>query len=523
MSAPIIAIEQYEKLMPVAEKLYQHTDGIAQMALLPLFLLSICFAYSKDLGIQGAIAARLKRLVITALLLAAFPTLSGLIKTLGQEVALSIDNLEGLDEFLDAASKKAGQYSASVKSLLDFGNDLLISLFVTASFLILYFARFCLVAFYHFYWLFLLVTAPLFILCNLFEGTGVLTKNLFKNITLVAAWPIVWSILSAFLKGLPFADAYATEGGYLTVCVMNLILAVALLLSPFMLNQFCEGLVVGSGSAIYQAGRAAISTIAPKLGAAMSATGKKVYPRVQKHLPSREAMRSGINRAGSRTRSIILILGFLMGTNSFSQEAINIHPGQSTLFCLDKTPDDAVLTGAKFFEMMRAGPHLILTSFKELQKTTLMLFFGKEAKIYEISSNSILPHALKYNCDKKEASLPKTVKTSPKKRVVPSLGVSILSVNWTNARKDYLTLYLQISNDSRGVLIPEWNKVTLKQDGKVVKFHRMKAQRQEIPAGASIKVSLDFKTPSLDQTKAAYLIIPSNKSEMLALLKKGTL
>lgn len=521
MSAPIMAIEQYEKLMPIAEQLYSHTDRIAQMALLPLFLLSICFAYSKDLGIQGAIAARLKRLVLTALLLAAFPALSGLIKTLGQEVALSIDNLQGLDQFLEAASKKAGEYSATIKSLLDFGNDLLVSMFVTASFLILYFARFCLVAFYHFYWLFLLVTAPFFILCNLFEGTGVLTKNLFKNMTLVAAWPIVWSILSAFLKGLPFADAYATEGGYLTVCVMNLILAVALLLSPFMLNHFCEGLVASSGSAIYYAGKAALSTFAPKLGAAMSATGRKVYPRVQKHLPSRQAMRSSVNRASSRMRSIVFLIVLSFASNLFAQESINVHPGQSTLFCLEKTPDDAVLTGAKYFEMMRAGPHLILTSFKELQKTTLMLFYGKEAKIYELSSNSILPHALKYNCDRKPE--PQTPKKVSRRSTKPSLGLSILSANWTNSRKDYLTLYLLITNDSRGSLTPDWKKLVLKQRSRNLKFHSMKAQRQQIPAGAKIRVSVDFKAPSIDSGVRAYLVVPSNKGELVAYLRREQL
>ena len=100
-------------------------------------------------------------------------------------------------------------------------------------------------------------------------------KNLFKNLCLVACWPIIWSILSAFLKGLPFADAYALEGGYTTVIVMNLILAVSLLLSPFMLSQFCEGLIVGAGSGVQMAAKAAVGLIAPKAAMVMSAVGNK--------------------------------------------------------------------------------------------------------------------------------------------------------------------------------------------------------------------------------------------------------
>ena len=93
----ISVIEHYEKLSPVVTTLYTHMDKIAQMALLPLFLLSIFLAYTHDLGLTGTVLKRLKSLVLTALLLAAFPDLSELIRTLGQELALSIDGMKGLD------------------------------------------------------------------------------------------------------------------------------------------------------------------------------------------------------------------------------------------------------------------------------------------------------------------------------------------------------------------------------------------------------------------------------------------
>lgn len=514
MNTPPVAIEQYEKLTPIAEKLYAHTDHLAQISLLPLFLLSIALAYSKDLGLQGALVSRVKRLVLTALILAAFPSLSGLIKTLGQEIALSIDNLQGLDDFLAAASKKADSYSASITSLLDFGNDIIVAVFVSASFLILYFARFCLVAFYHFYWMFLLVTAPFFILGFLFESTSTLTKNLFKNMMLVAAWPIVWSVLSAFLKGLPFADAYAVEGGYTTVIVMNLILAVSLLLSPFLLSHFCEGLVTGTGSTLYSAGRAAISTVAPKVGAVAGAVGKKAAPRLQKALPSRSRIKSATNRAGLNCLFFLFI-----GTSSFAEttQTINIHPGQSTLLCLPFNPDSAILGSAKYFELIQVGSHLALKSYQEYQKTNLLLIRGKDVTAYNLSSNTILPHQLKVNCNIKGTSKSKTSIRKKKRRFKPIATqnytyatVFLDGVKWSSKKKDYLTIYLRVINTGTNALTPDWEKLTLAQTKQHAKHSKLWSERKIIPAGAESKAVIEFRAPNLSYSQKSVLYLSSN-------------
>ncbi len=66
------ALEQYENLVPATALLYKHTHALAMQLLLPTFLVSVCFAYTADLGISGAVIGRLKRLVLTALLLLFF-------------------------------------------------------------------------------------------------------------------------------------------------------------------------------------------------------------------------------------------------------------------------------------------------------------------------------------------------------------------------------------------------------------------------------------------------------------------
>jgi hypothetical protein len=121
-------------------------------------------------------------------------------------------------------------------ALLQF-NDLLIATLSFLSYLILYIARYLMIAMYHFFWAFFIVSAPLLLLFNLFSGTSQITVNLFKGMIEVASWKIVWAILGAMLTALSFGNAYQTEGNYLTLIVMNFVIAIAMLLTPMIVRS----------------------------------------------------------------------------------------------------------------------------------------------------------------------------------------------------------------------------------------------------------------------------------------------
>jgi hypothetical protein len=60
-------------------------------------------------------------------------------------------------------------------------------------------------------------------------------------------------VLSAFLKCLPFAQAYAwsdTDEKIMTITTLNLVIAVALLFSPFLLTHLTEGTAIGVGESL---------------------------------------------------------------------------------------------------------------------------------------------------------------------------------------------------------------------------------------------------------------------------------
>lgn len=286
-------VEEYEKLLPVARIIYEHTSRLSWEMLLPLFLVSVAVGYTSDLGLAGSILVRLKRLVLVAILLVCFPTIAEFAQSIGVEIAKSIDDMTGIDMVLDAASKRAAAFSFDLKGLLTLGGDILVGSLVIISFIILIFARFLLLAFQHFYWFLLVALGPFLILGTLFESSAGITKGLFKNMFQISAWPVIWSILSAFLKALPFAAAYSIEGRYVTVVTLNLIIAVALLFSPFIVAQLCEGVNLGVGDTLRTGALRAVAMAGGPKGKMASAAFERT---------ARAGVSKGVNLAKDTSR-----------------------------------------------------------------------------------------------------------------------------------------------------------------------------------------------------------------------------
>jgi len=535
-------IEHYEKLSPVVATLYAHMDKIAQVALMPLFLLSIFLAYTQDLGLTGTVLKRLKNLVLTALLLAAFPDVSELIRTLGQELAISIDGLQGLDKVLAQAASKAGAQSGDPLYLLTLSNDLLLRFFVNASFTILFFARLGLVAFYHFYWMFLVVTAPLLILGQLFDSTNALPKNLFKNLILVAMWPVAWSLLSVFLEAVPFTNAYNTEGGYTALIVLNLIIAVSMFLSPFLLSSFCDGLLVNTGSALYSAAKSVTYIAAPKLAAASQLVGKHgVAPAMKRVMPNsakRFAERSKAKvqsymRNRKRPKEFYALALILLGSGfvqSTKAEELVIKPKGLLVLCLKETPQSAFLSESKYFGARIIGPKkVLLRAQKEGAKSELLVLYKSGTlSSFEIVTSSILPSKGEYGCDPvivtpKVNSKATRVRKSAFKTRDSSISVSLNRIFWTNSKRDYLNVEISVQNISKQSITPKWGEVVLKNGSRNIKLSKLWSERSAILPTSSIKARLEFKKPELSSKESISIVFPYGSKTLSIPLSKEVL
>lgn len=231
--------------------------------LLPVFFaLAVVVAWFRAPSGSPEFLDIIKRTVIATILLVAFPDISKAILFIADGITEKIDKVNSLDTMIRMAQEKSEGYSFSATTALLAFNDLLIATLSFLSYLVLYIARYLTIAMYHFFWIFFMVSAPLLLLFNLFEGTQQITKNLFKGMIEVACWKIVWAILGAMLTALSLGDAYRAEGSYIVLIVMNFVIACAMLMTPMMVKS-----LVGSGlqsmSSALGAGAVTAMTAAP--------------------------------------------------------------------------------------------------------------------------------------------------------------------------------------------------------------------------------------------------------------------
>jgi hypothetical protein len=110
------------------------------------------------------------------------------------------------------------------------------------------------------------------LLFNLFPATSSVTGNLFKGLVEIASWKIVWAILGAMLTALSVASAYKMEGNYITLVVMNFVIAVSMLKTPSIVKSITSG---GFHGMAKELGAAAATTMAavPAKGAMVAKAG----------------------------------------------------------------------------------------------------------------------------------------------------------------------------------------------------------------------------------------------------------
>jgi hypothetical protein len=260
----------FDLLGTLMRDLHQEFVRMYYLMLPVFFALSVAMTWFKSPQGSPEFVDIIKRAVISTILLVAFPDISKAIIFIADGIADRIDHLNSLDTIIRMAQEKSQNYSFSPTSILLQFNDLLIATLSFLSYLVLYVARYLTIAMYHFFWVFFTITAPLLLLFNMFASTAQITKNLFKGMIEVACWKIVWAILGAMLAALSFGDAYRAEGAYLTLIVMNFVIAVAMLMTPMLVRS-----LVGSGLQSMSSNIGATSVAAMAAGPARIVKARK--------------------------------------------------------------------------------------------------------------------------------------------------------------------------------------------------------------------------------------------------------
>jgi Na+/melibiose symporter-like transporter len=231
--------------------------GLFYLALPVAMVLSVIIGYLQN-GTPDYVDI-LRRAFVAALLLVAFPEISNLILDLCDGLASKIDNLSGLETFMRMAEEKSRSYSMAKSALLLKFDDLIIAFLSLVSFVFLYIARYLSIALYYFYWILLSAISPILILLYVFPTTAGITKNLYRSLIEVASWKIIWAVQSAMLTTLSLGNIYRTEGSYITLIVLNLVIALGMLFTPLVVKS-----LVGDGI------HSTAQTLGPLAAAAMA-------------------------------------------------------------------------------------------------------------------------------------------------------------------------------------------------------------------------------------------------------------
>jgi hypothetical protein len=276
----------FSLLSPLMQQLHGEFVKIYFLMLPAAFALAVCVQWFNSANGAVDFLDILRRALISTLLLIAFPEISQAIVAVGDGIAQRVDQVDSLQAILDMASQKISTYSFSAKDFLLAFDDLFIALLTFLSYWVLLFARYLIVVMYNFFWIFLIVVSPLLLLFNLFKGTSHITANLFRSMIEVASWKIVWAVLGAMLTSLSFGKMYMIEGSYITLTLMNFVIALAMVTTPLLVRS-----LVGSG--IHHA----TSAIGPTAAlAAILAQGKAVTL-------AKNIVVGGASKASESTRS----------------------------------------------------------------------------------------------------------------------------------------------------------------------------------------------------------------------------
>ncbi len=254
-------ISNLDVLGSLVKDIHHELSGLFYIMLPVAILLSIIIGFLKsgDANFPEVI----KRSFVAALLLASFPEVSNIILDICDGIALKIDNMSGLETFMRMAQEKSRSYSVAKNVLMLKFDDLFMAILSFGSFILLYVARYITIALYYFYWVLLSICSPLMILCYIFPRTAGITANLYRGLIEVASWKILWSVMSAMLTSISFGNIYQTEGSYLTLIVMNFVIAIALLFTPLVMRS-----LIGDG---VQATAQSIGTTAAMAAVALPA------------------------------------------------------------------------------------------------------------------------------------------------------------------------------------------------------------------------------------------------------------
>lgn len=185
------------------------------------------------------------RAIVAAFILAAFPEILNFMANLTDDLASKIGQLNNFKLVLSRMGEKVGSLTWSWVNVKD--SLLLLISFIT--FFLLYISVYVADSAYLLVWTLLYIFSPILIAAFTLPSTASATKGLFQSLIEVCLCKVVWAVLAALLWSFALSEVNKPEYNidFLTVILLNVMLAFSVLLTPFIVKNLVKGGLAQTG------------------------------------------------------------------------------------------------------------------------------------------------------------------------------------------------------------------------------------------------------------------------------------
>lgn len=232
-----------------AKSLHQIFTNVFFTLILTFLVVGVTIEYFKfPLGETPQFPQLVGRTFVACVLLAALPDIMNTLSMVTDAIVADVGKLTEFKLVLSRLGDKIGELSWSWVSV----KDTMIVVISYLSFFFLYITVYLTDAYFLFSWMLLFVFSPLLIALYVFPMTASATHTLFKSLLEVCLWKIVWSCLAALLWSFALSEINKTgsEISFLTVIILNIMLAFSILMTPKMTSSFLGGGISNMASSL---------------------------------------------------------------------------------------------------------------------------------------------------------------------------------------------------------------------------------------------------------------------------------
>ncbi len=226
---------------------------------------------------------------------------------------------------------------------------------------------------------------------------------------------------------------------------------------------------------------------------------------------------------------MIVLLSIFLSTAALANSVpttplpISLKFGYSSVLEFDEVPTQVVLGDPRSFQVEKLKHSIVVRPLVDEYTTNMFVYFRKQnPRLFILTVNSdVEPTLYKKFESMKLIAEKKMKKVARQKRYQRK---TTIRNSYFDKNKDFLTVEIAMSADSKASIKPLWEKTRLRYKAELLKPEKLWAERQIVQKDSLVKARFVFKRPDLPRNLAnTDLLIPleGHKTPVKLTLKKG--